>query len=52
MIKITLLRHGRSSADDEGVFESRYDSELTAKGRQQAEELAAMWKDDNYDSFN
>lgn len=51
MEQITFLRHGRSSADDEGVFESRYDSELTAVGRQQAGELAAIWKDDDFRKY-
>jgi len=36
-IGITLLRHGRSRADDEHVHEGRYDSPLTEVGRAQAE---------------
>lgn len=51
MIKITFLRHGRSSADDEGVFESRYDSALTSTGHKQAEDLAAKWKDDDFRKY-
>ncbi len=47
MVQITFLRHGRSSADDEGVFESRYDSELTEVGQRQADELARTWEDDS-----
>ncbi len=37
MIKITLLRHGRSRADDEKVHEGRYDSPLTVLGLKQAQ---------------
>lgn len=51
MVQITFLRHGRSSADDEGVFESRYDSKLTATGSRQAEELAAIWKNDDFRKY-
>lgn len=36
MIELTLLRHGRSAADDEKVHEGRYDSPLTAVGLEQA----------------
>lgn len=32
-IHLTLLRHGRSRADDEEVHEGRYDSPLTEAGR-------------------
>ncbi len=39
-IHITLLRHGRSRADDEGVHEGRYDSPLTETGRNQAQARA------------
>ena len=39
-IGITLVRHGRSKADDEGVHEGRYDSPLTEIGRAQAEKRA------------
>lgn len=35
-IRITLMRHGRSLADDENVIEGRYDSPLTEVGREQA----------------
>ncbi|GGK27777.1 phosphoglycerate mutase [Deinococcus malanensis] len=41
---LTLLRHGRSRADDEDVHEGRYDSPLTAVGRAQAEALSAYWQ--------
>ncbi|MDL2342720.1 histidine phosphatase family protein [Deinococcus sp. MIMF12] len=41
---LTLLRHGRSRADDEGVHEGRYDSPLTAVGRAQAGALAVYWQ--------
>ena len=40
-IYITLLRHGRSLADDEGKFEGRYDSPLTEVGQAQAHARAA-----------
>ncbi|MEM7736916.1 MAG: histidine phosphatase family protein [Deinococcota bacterium] len=42
-LHLTLLRHGRSRADDEGVHEGRYDSPLTEIGQQQAHALAAYW---------
>jgi 2,3-bisphosphoglycerate-dependent phosphoglycerate mutase len=42
-LALTLLRHGRSRADDEGVHEGRYDSPLTAVGEAQAAKLAAYW---------
>lgn len=32
MIELTLLRYGRSAADDKKVHEGRYDSPLTAVG--------------------
>lgn len=34
------MRHGRSLADDEQVYEGRYDSPLTERGRQQLEQRA------------
>lgn len=43
-LELTLLRHGRSRADDEAVHEGRYDSPLTAVGVAQAEKLAAYWR--------
>jgi 2,3-bisphosphoglycerate-dependent phosphoglycerate mutase len=43
-LHLTLLRHGRSRADDEGVHEGRYDSPLTDVGRAQAAALAAHWQ--------
>ena len=42
-LELTLLRHGRSRADDEEVHEGRYDSPLTAVGVTQAVKLAAYW---------
>ncbi len=42
-LHLTLLRHGRSRADDERVHEGRYDSPLTVVGIEQAERLAAYW---------
>ncbi len=44
MLDLTLLRHGRSSGDDEGLHEGRYDSALTDVGQRQAEILAARWQ--------
>ena len=44
-LELTLLRHGRSRADDERVHEGRYDSSLTAVGEAQAEKLAAYWRE-------
>lgn len=43
-LHLTLLRHGRSRADDEGVHEGRYDSPLTEVGVAQARALAAHWR--------
>ncbi|WP_407928457.1 histidine phosphatase family protein [Deinococcus aquaedulcis] len=43
-LHLTILRHGRSRADDEGVHEGRYDSPLTAQGQAQARALAAYWQ--------
>jgi 2,3-bisphosphoglycerate-dependent phosphoglycerate mutase len=39
-IQITLMRHGRSRADDEGVHEGRYDSPLTEIGISQVQARA------------
>ena len=43
-LTLTLLRHGRSRADDERVHEGRYDSPLTEVGERQAAKLAAYWQ--------
>jgi 2,3-bisphosphoglycerate-dependent phosphoglycerate mutase len=43
-IYLTLLRHGRSKADDEGIYEGRYDSPLTDTGRAQALRRAEAWQ--------
>lgn len=43
-LHLTLLRHGRSRADDENVHEGRYDSPLTEAGWAQAHRLAAYWQ--------
>ena len=43
-IQITLMRHGRSRADDEMVHEGRYDSPLTDIGRAQVRACADQWK--------
>jgi 2,3-bisphosphoglycerate-dependent phosphoglycerate mutase len=42
-LHLTLLRHGRSRADDEGVCEGRYDSPLTDVGRAQVRARADGW---------
>jgi 2,3-bisphosphoglycerate-dependent phosphoglycerate mutase len=42
-VEITFLRHGRSRADDEQVYEGHYDSPLTDMGRAQARARAAAW---------
>ena len=44
-ISIFFLRHGRSSGDDEGVHEGRYDTTLTEIGRAQARRRARNWKE-------
>lgn len=46
-MRITLLRHGRSRADDENIIEGRYDSPLTEIGLEQAQKLADYWKSNN-----
>ncbi len=43
-MQITLMRHGRSRADDEMVHEGRYDSPLTDVGRAQVGSRAEQWK--------
>lgn len=43
-LHLTLLRHGRSRADDEDVHEGRYDSPLTDAGLAQAQALADHWR--------
>jgi len=42
-IYLTLMRHGRSRADDEGVHEGRYDSPLTQAGITQVESRGQEW---------
>jgi 2,3-bisphosphoglycerate-dependent phosphoglycerate mutase len=44
---IIVMRHGRSRADDEGVYEGRYDSPLTDIGREQARARALAWQAEN-----
>ena len=43
-IQITLMRHGRSRADDEMVHEGRYDAPLTDTGRSQVRSRAEEWR--------
>jgi 2,3-bisphosphoglycerate-dependent phosphoglycerate mutase len=47
VIELTLLRHGRSRADDEDVHEGSYDSPLTETGILHATELAVKWESEN-----
>lgn len=44
-LHLTLLRHGRSRADDEKVCGGRYDDELTELGVEQATKLARYWRE-------
>jgi 2,3-bisphosphoglycerate-dependent phosphoglycerate mutase len=44
-ITIFFLRRGRSSGDNEGVHEGRYDAALTEIGRAQAKRGAEYWKE-------
>lgn len=44
LICLTMMRHGRSMADDEQVHEGRYDSALTAVGIQQLHKRADQWQ--------
>ncbi len=43
-LHLTLLRHGRSQADDEQVAGGRYDDALTSEGVEQATKLARYWQ--------
>lgn len=43
-IILTLLRHGRSQADDENLHEGRFDSPLTAVGERQSQQRLSDWK--------
>jgi 2,3-bisphosphoglycerate-dependent phosphoglycerate mutase len=42
----TFLRHGRTKADDEQKYESRYDCELTSVGHKQISQLLEDWMDE------
>ncbi|MBN1373519.1 MAG: histidine phosphatase family protein [Anaerolineaceae bacterium] len=44
VFNLTLMRHGRSRADDEGVYEGRYDSPLTEVGLAQVRARAKEWQ--------
>ena len=44
ILHITLMRHGRSRADDEMVHEGRYDALLTDVGRAQVRSRAEEWR--------
>jgi 2,3-bisphosphoglycerate-dependent phosphoglycerate mutase len=45
MYSFVFMRHGRSLADDEGKYEGRYDSVLTAVGVEQAKNTASQLKE-------
>lgn len=46
MIKLTLMRHGRSEADDLKLHEGRFDSPLTEIGIAQAKARSQQWKNE------
>ena len=46
-MKLYLIRHGESTSDIESRYGGDYDDHLTAKGRQQAQELAAQLRGKN-----
>jgi broad specificity phosphatase PhoE len=43
LYEITFLRHGESTGNLQGVIQGQSDFPLTARGRRQAEALAAYW---------
>jgi 2,3-bisphosphoglycerate-dependent phosphoglycerate mutase len=43
-LHLTLLRHGRSKADDERVCGGHYDDPLATEGINQAQQLAIYWQ--------
>jgi 2,3-bisphosphoglycerate-dependent phosphoglycerate mutase len=43
-----FMRHGRSCADDEGVYGGRYDDPLTDIGRRQAMQRAELLQSENF----
>jgi broad specificity phosphatase PhoE len=42
--RITLLRHGESAGNVQGVYQGRAEFDLTEKGRSQAQSLATHWQ--------
>lgn len=44
--QITLLRHGESKGNAEGIFQGHAEFDLTEKGRKQATALAKRWHED------
>lgn len=42
--RITLLRHGESAGNAQGLYQGRAEFDLTEKGKAQAEILAKYWK--------
>lgn len=51
--RITLLRHGESSGNVNGVYQGRAEFDLTDKGRTQSRSLAAYWQQEevNFDQI-
>ena len=44
--RITLLRHGESTGNAQGVYQGRAEYDLSAKGQAQAHALAARWQEE------
>ncbi|MGW8226650.1 MAG: histidine phosphatase family protein [Anaerolineales bacterium] len=49
--RITLLRHGESTGNAQGVYQGRAEYDLSAKGRDQVRALARYWRE-NGSSFS
>jgi broad specificity phosphatase PhoE len=43
--RITLLRHGESSGNAQGVYQGHAEFDLTERGRAQSRALATCWQD-------
>lgn len=46
--KITLLRHGESMGNVERIYQGRTNFDLTDKGRDQSQALAARWQEEGF----
>ena len=44
--RITLLRHGESTGNAQGVYQGRAEYDLSDKGQAQAHALAARWQEE------